>query len=110
MKTALPAREEYYRLTRARDLRRKAGRLEQWSIALSPCVYSLAFLVVIVSSALLVWLAVLKRDEWGLAVSALGGALLPRLLEYPLRLAQQAREEADRLEAEHEARSDIPVG
>jgi hypothetical protein len=97
MNAKLPAREEYYRPARARELREKAARLEQWSYL---CAVPLVILFAPVVSVA-VWL-----DLWWLRALGTGSAfviamLIPSVL--PKR-AERLRKDAEALEAGHQVR------
>jgi uncharacterized membrane protein YcjF (UPF0283 family) len=121
MKTDLPAPAEYYRRTRARELREKAARLKRTNT----CVTVLATLAVLAVGVFLGpsawWVLLFSAFAWGF-----WGVLFTAVLTYLLsvgyviaveRLAermswtgQRLRDEAAALEAEHEARyGELPV-
>jgi hypothetical protein len=109
MKTALPASEEYYRLTRARELRRKADLTASWArgpcVCIAVAVWALAYFLALRVAASVPGAAALL-----LLLPVLGG-LLVLLLDELFRRALRLRAEADALEAEHQARyGDLPVG
>jgi antibiotic biosynthesis monooxygenase (ABM) superfamily enzyme len=103
MKTKLPVPEEYYRLTRARELRRKAarsqGRWNAWLLA-----WTLFNSVTVLTRELVQHLHLAVTPGWLLTAilivcMPLGFLLIP----YWNRIGRW-RVEADRLEAEHQAR------
>jgi hypothetical protein len=95
MKTHLPAQEDYYRLTRARELRRKAARLDYWRVA--GTVYFL------VTAGLLFLSLAMPPVGVGVGLLFLGG-FAARPWARMEGQAARLRREADHLEAEHRAR------
>jgi hypothetical protein len=93
MRTTLPAREDYYRPARARELRERASRLERW-----------------VWGPLGFYLASVPVCPYFEAGSVAGFVFLPVTLAVLgicarcYRRARQQRDEAAALEAEHQAR------
>ena len=102
----LPARDEYYRVTRARELRAKADRLEGWDYWRSSRSEQVAGLLII--AWLLPVLAVLRIGGLPeILLLLLTPPAMGWLLLYPIPLRSytgRLRAEAERLEAEHQAR------
>ena len=112
MKTALPERAEYYRPTRARELREKAERLGKWH---HTC-WCMCRLMLLQFGSIALALYVLEllgfRHAFGLGSVIAGtlGAGIPLWLSLR-RSAQRLRQEADALEAEHAVRyGSLPSG
>jgi hypothetical protein len=123
MKTALPAPAEYYRLTRARELRKKAARLNTWRLQCGHILHAggaVAWLVLPLTllpgtgtpsdpQGLLALLAycVVSYGCYSLALAPLWLASL-RLLTSRL---EKLEREAEALEREHRARyGALPAG
>jgi hypothetical protein len=111
MKTALPASEEYYRLTRARDLREKA---ERWTLVARICKGSslVSLLIAVVygtaASGLLGggWEVLGEFFQWSSTAGIsllLAGALYSLKCGF-LEKSGNLRQDADALEVEHQAR------
>jgi hypothetical protein len=106
METRLPAPEDYYRLTRARELRRHAIRLRTWAgVLLIPLLFA--------GAAVLLPLAVLMfgaHRNPAVGVSGLGCALgIPGLVlvyvrSWLLEAATSRVRSAELLEEEHQGR------
>jgi hypothetical protein len=108
VKTALPAPEEYYRLTRARELRRKADRVARWCWWGLPLLWLTSALLLVPTAALLGGL----EGAVAAAFSAVGGWMVVNAfwLTLPQRITQ-LRSEAAALEAEHQASyGELPAG
>jgi hypothetical protein len=102
MKTELPAREEYYRLTRARELRAKAARLHHWLAAGTVCF-------LLAAGALFLTFGM---SPVGILVCLLFlSAVAARPWAYLEGKAARLRGEAADLEAEHQSRyGALPAG
>ena len=103
MKPDLPEPAAYYRPTRARELRAKAARLE----GLAVCCGIAALLAILAIPGAVIWLAGDGDAAVGLAGLAAALAVLVAGLGGCGALRQRAcgvRDQADALEAEHEAR------
>jgi Flp pilus assembly protein TadB len=100
MKTHLPAPEEYYRLTRARELREKVRRLD-WRWWLLPVLW-------LTIAAWLVWTG--ERKVFAIANGIMSIALL-LFRWWERQRDRRLLEEAEALEAEHQARyGELPPG
>jgi hypothetical protein len=119
MKTTLPAREEYYRPARARELREKAARLDARAPqALRGISLSLSWLAGGIVQGW--WLLHFSFHgtryllNWRVILLAVSLAVLAVLSEKCrtglLSRIQILRQGADALEAEHQARYGAPLG
>src|SRR3954463_4323954 len=99
MKTELPDRADYYRPTRARELRRKAARLRRRG-------WLLLFGDLVLFSNLLTGPLTTQGEAWGYAALAFVGSLivLVVVLEHLGERCRCLRVEAGFLEGEHTAR------
>jgi hypothetical protein len=108
MKTELPAREEYYRLTRARELRRKAARLERWATKVPRSFVTYAWSVcpvLILATVADQCLAAGMDFLFSVMVACSLGVTGPLLLWVELGYrGSRYRQEAKALEAEHQIR------
>jgi hypothetical protein len=119
MKTELPAPEEYYRLIHAKKLRRQALWLETAegvlgvpafliilvSVVGFPAVFALPWVTGVGLPGLLLWPAGL------LLIIGAAVAALVKGLDWCELTCQQWRDQADRLEAEHQGRyGRLPAG
>jgi hypothetical protein len=110
MKTELPAQEDYYRLTRARELREKAARLEWWPSARAEKVFVVALCAGPLTVGLLSGAA-----SWQLSLllhmGLMVAAALNLLRGFRQGRAERCRVEANVLEREHQARyGDVGAG
>jgi len=109
MKTDLPEPAEYYRATRARELRETAARLERWAggpaklqrVQRYPGVFGC--LSVTFTAPVLIVAAIVARHSVILPI-AVGLAAAPWVPGILFARAERLRAEADRVEAEHAAR------
>jgi hypothetical protein len=114
MNTELPAPEDYYRLTRARELREKADRLEARVALLEKWTRSptrLPLIILCPTLFLVVGRWLWKLDHLYIYLIVLGFPVAVTAPERVRRRADELREEADHLEAEHQARyGELPTG
>jgi hypothetical protein len=100
MNTDLPAPEEYYRLTRARELRRKAARLER-CVERASVITPIGIFLIIVS---LPFAPTGIVTAWGIVAALM---LVPTgacVWEFMNSRVRRYRAEAQSLEAEHQLR------
>jgi hypothetical protein len=104
MKTDLPAPEEYYRLTRARELRRKVLWFRRGAaLLLGPLLFTCGAAYLLIMGLLSG--ADRKLEFLGLTgIVGLAGAVQMYVWTWLLKAAHAGRHDADRLEAQHQAR------